>query len=321
MLIFPLLSFFYSGGLYGDASAAPSYNLTNFVHQSVLSGSPAVCRLAELPTHSIWVPLGPLRTQQQRRTSVFFGGEPSKVTIWDESSSALSVGKHLIAYGGQDAGLFRGAIIESGGMAEEWPYNVANMTAYMADLYQNLTDTLNITSTEVYSGSGLGPWLTVVDGDFLQDGPSESLAHSHFNPNVTVMYTTFTDEASVFLFGPAETIRTIEILYPNVNAVGLPTSYEPLEDDTESGLQYKRGVAFFTAAVETSSRRLTVDTWAATLGAAPAYPARLNLLTLDAAPALGAYHSAELAFIFNNVDSAEHDNAQLQETSLLTSRM
>jgi carboxylesterase type B len=43
-----------------------------------------------------------------------FGGDASKVTIWGESAGAFSVGFHLIAYGGRDDGLFRGAIAESG---------------------------------------------------------------------------------------------------------------------------------------------------------------------------------------------------------------
>lgn len=41
-------------------------------------------------------------------------GDPSKVTIFGESVGAVSVGMHLVAYGGRDDKLFRSAIMQSG---------------------------------------------------------------------------------------------------------------------------------------------------------------------------------------------------------------
>jgi hypothetical protein len=91
---------------------------------------------------------------------------------------------------------------------------------------------LNASNTPDFSGTGLGPWLTQVDGDFLLDGPTESLDKTYFVP-VPIMYTTTTDEAAVFKFvdsvktdadfqafiaagGPeSATIAEIEKFYPN----------------------------------------------------------------------------------------------------------
>lgn len=44
-----------------------------------------------------------------------FGGDPSKVTIWGESAGAISASLHLLTNGGDNEGLFRGAIMQSGG--------------------------------------------------------------------------------------------------------------------------------------------------------------------------------------------------------------
>lgn len=108
-------------------------------------------------------------------------------------------------------------------MTEKWPYDIKDPEVYTKELYMNLTITtgcadnasaleclralpteslsaaLNISSTPVFSGTGLGPWLTQVDGDFLLDGPTEPLDKQHFVP-VPIMYTTTTDEATAFSF-------------------------------------------------------------------------------------------------------------------------
>ncbi|KAK3669765.1 hypothetical protein LTR78_010338 [Recurvomyces mirabilis] len=311
------------GGLYSGGSANPSTNLTHSVYQSTLAGKPIIAVslnyrltafgfLSGSPEVSKHGSLNNgLRDQRLalrwiQENIETFGGDPAKVIIWGESSGALSVGKQLIAYQGRNDGLFRGAIMDSGGMVEKWPYNIANATAYGEDLYRNLTATtgcLNETSslerlrdlpieqlsaalkysaTPVFAGTGLGPWLTVVDGSVNTDSDFARLIASA---------------------GPDEqAIETLEILYPNVNAVGLPMDYHPTaSDDAARGVQYKRAVAFLTDAVETSSRRLTLDTWAK--ANATAYSARLDLIPMDLPSYLGAFHGADLNIVFNNINS------------------
>ncbi|KAL4989762.1 hypothetical protein BDW68DRAFT_175714 [Aspergillus falconensis] len=64
---------------------------------------------------------------------------------------------------------------------------------------ESLSAALNISNTPVFSGTGLVPWLTQVDGEFLLDGPTESLDKQHFVP-VSIMNTTGTDEPTAFGF-------------------------------------------------------------------------------------------------------------------------
>ncbi|GKU09056.1 unnamed protein product [Fusarium langsethiae] len=374
----PVAVWIHGGGIFSGGSASPDQNLTNFVYQSTLAGNPVLGVSINYRLTAFGFLWGSpeltkkgsanngLRDQRLalrwiQENIAKFGGDPRKATIFGASSGGLSVGKQLIAYGGRDDGLFRGAIMQSGGMAEKWPYNVANSKAYMEGLYKNLTETtgcstekspleclrrlpvaklskaLNVTNTPVYPGSGLGPWLTVVDGDFLQDGPTESLEKRHFNKHVTIMYSTLTDEATVFQFaGPIntdkefaaavatagadeKTVRTIELLYPNINGVGLPADfYADAAESKSLGTQYKRAVAFLTDAVETCSRRLTLDTWAA--AGATAYSARLQLVNLVYPKSLGAHHGADMPYIFNNVEGPGYDSPQMQNMSILLSR-
>ncbi|KAK1857124.1 carboxylesterase family protein [Colletotrichum chrysophilum] len=369
----PVAVWIHGGGLYAGSSRET--NLTNFVRQASAAQKPLIVVSINYRLSAFGFLWGSneltangsanngLRDQRLalswiQENIAAFGGDPRKVTIFGQSAGGLSVGKHLIAYGGRDDGLFRGAIMQSGGMAEKWPYNVKDPVAYTEDLYRNITETtgcadktspleclrslpveslsaaLNVSNTPVFSGTGLGPWLTQVDGDFLQDGPTASLDKGHF-VRVPIMYSTTTDEATVFMFGgpidtdddfkalvaaggPDETtVSKIEALYPS-NTTGLPAGYTPSTEDVQLyGAQWKRGVMFHTDIVETTSRRMTLKAWA-TAGQ-KAYSARVNLLPPSTTARLGSHHSMDVNFIFSNLDATTSNQTQFATASKLMS--
>ncbi|KAF7865728.1 hypothetical protein EAF04_005894 [Stromatinia cepivora] len=73
-----------------------------------------------------------------------FNGDPRKVTIWGGSSGADNIGYHLAANGGRDDGLFRAAIMQSGG-----PNAQTSIPKYpVQDLYDELVAKAGCSSSE-----------------------------------------------------------------------------------------------------------------------------------------------------------------------------
>ena len=136
----------------------------------------------------------------------------------------MSVGYHLAAYGGRDDGLFRGAIMESGGTISASP---ANYTGYQP-LYDDLAAKVNcsdivdslqclrevpfeqlnavLNGTDGASEYNFGP---VIDGDLIRDWGSLQLDKHEF-VKVPIIAGTNTDEGTAF--GPTG-INTTEQFY------------------------------------------------------------------------------------------------------------
>jgi carboxylesterase type B len=224
----PVAVWIHGGGLQMGGTADRRYNLSFIVENSVQIGKPII-------GVSIAYRLGPwgfLYSQQVQGSGnsnlglrdqrlalhwiqeniAAFGGDPAKVTIWGESAGGYSVGAHLVAYGGRDDKLFRGAIMESGNPVNYVPYRDAGFYQPSYDLIakqtgcDNQTDTLGCLRTVPYAKLNavfnqtafqVTPFEPVIDGDFIQKFGSIQLADGDF-VKVPIIDGANTDEGTAF---------------------------------------------------------------------------------------------------------------------------
>ncbi|KAF9450184.1 carotenoid ester lipase [Macrolepiota fuliginosa MF-IS2] len=125
----PVLFWIYGGGF--EFGGASTYDGSGIVARSISMGSPVIFVsinhrrvtgfgfLASKEVKNAGV--GNLGLQDQRQALRWvqkyitaFGGDPTKVTIWGESSGAISVSLHMLANGGNTEGLFRAGVMQSG---------------------------------------------------------------------------------------------------------------------------------------------------------------------------------------------------------------
>ncbi|KAI0298094.1 carotenoid ester lipase precursor [Multifurca ochricompacta] len=144
-----------------------------------------------------------------------FGGDPSKVTIWGESAGAISVSLHMLTNKGNQEGLFRGAIMQSGGPIPVG--DIENGQQYYDFMVErtgcrNHNDTLECLRKVPYSTfkhamdespnffayQGLVlAWLPRVDGVFLTEPPQHAVLRGHVS-NVPMITGNCDDEGSLF---------------------------------------------------------------------------------------------------------------------------
>jgi carboxylesterase type B len=345
------------GGLVQGSSADPRYNLSYLVHQSVLASKPIIgislnYRLSAFGF--LWSQkvkakgTGNLGLRDQRLALHWiqenisaFGGDPRRVTLWGESSGGYSVGKQILAYGGRDDGLFRGAIMESGFLGENWPYWRGDSDEHNEALYRELTTSTGcdgatspfeclrtlpleeLNKAQNNSASGMfGPWVVAVDGDIVQELGSVAMKKGNF-VKVPILLGTNTDEgtgaaprkgidtdadfeAAISLARiDTDTVTKITHLYPNIHAIGIPKSYKPPPEIPGLGKQYKRSAAFFGDAVEHAPRRLTSISWSS--HKQKAYSFRWNIIPNEAPDYVGSTHFAEIPWVFGNLDGKGYD--------------
>ncbi|KAF9250349.1 hypothetical protein DTO013E5_246 [Penicillium roqueforti] len=158
--LLPVGVFIYGGGRHGGGSGDGRYNLSYLISHAAEENLSFI-GVSFNYRSSIWGFISGDQIKGTRNTNLglhdqrlalhwvqenieAFGGDKSRVTIWGGSSGADSVGLHLTAYGGRDDGLFRAAIMQSGGPIVKTSYS----SFTPEEMYQRLSVASNCKDVE-----------------------------------------------------------------------------------------------------------------------------------------------------------------------------
>jgi acetylcholinesterase len=227
--LLPVAVWIHGGGYSRGSSSDERYNLTFIVEQSVKSQQPIVAvsfnyrlgpwgflagaAFADAGLTNLGLRDQRLALHWIQENIYAFGGNNSEVTIWGESAGAGSVGLHMLAYGGRDEGLFRGAIMESGGpipfismrdqrqsqkLLDSLMFKVGCSRSQGEETLKCLREKDFHTLNNAFNTSILRDiWFPALDGDFLVDKPTKQLADGNFT-HVPIIIGTNTDEGASF---------------------------------------------------------------------------------------------------------------------------
>ncbi|KAJ5622512.1 hypothetical protein N7528_005744 [Penicillium herquei] len=268
-----------------------------------------------------------------------FGGDPSRVTIQGQSTGAQSVGLQLLAYGGDNANLFHGAISESG--APVWYAPTADVSLWQPtydgfvnaagcssakDSLQCLREVSNTTLINIFGNTTLDPFgsnaprefMMAVDGDFIPEANSVLLQSGKFARVPYLIGTNFDEGTTVgprgvnnlsdfnaYLIDEMMTINnaslsTIGYLYPDIPEIGIPTTYNGRPPASDDyGVQWKRSCAVGTDIIMDAPTRLTTLSMASYNSTVYRY--HFNIVPNGYTDLQGATHAAEVPLTFYNI--------------------
>ncbi|KDR85794.1 hypothetical protein GALMADRAFT_387164 [Galerina marginata CBS 339.88] len=256
-----------------------------------------------------------------------FGGDESKVTIWGQSSGAISVGLQMMTNGGDNEGLFRAGFMQSGA-----PLPVGNITKGTGQVYFDFLSADTGCSTSINSLECLRAlpfpvlkasvdktpsffsylslalvWHPSVDGIFLQDNPQSLVTQGKF-ASVPVVSGTCDDEGTLFGISSLN-VTTEDQFRQYISTVWLPrnpaseldqlwtfyppdiTAGSPFGTGNQNALtpQFKRVSAFIGDSVQDGPRRTFLQK-ASTKQKVWSYLSKRSKSTQG----IGSYHGSDL---------------------------
>ncbi|KAJ5788039.1 hypothetical protein N7457_003029 [Penicillium paradoxum] len=340
--LLPVMIWIFGGGWTQGATADPRYNMSYIIEQSALNGKPVLgvsinYRLAAfgfLDSKEVRAEGNTNLALRDQRIAMrwvkknieAFGGDPNKITIWGESAGAYSVGAHLVTNGGNNEGLFRAAIMDSGNAVGP-PYNG---TEWHQPMYDRIVERAGCTNSSnslqclrelpyatLYSAAYEGlEWFATIDGSFITHYPQISFQQGRLAP-VPILLGTNTDEGTSFGTTGTNTdedcinqltaskrwvldrSQATQLLsyYPNILALGCPYGWGNVSWPA-LGLMYKRYASIAGDLTMVAPRRMLAETMAGFRENVYSY--RWDVAALNSSTLVGVQHFAEIPFIFAN---------------------
>ncbi|CAG8948595.1 unnamed protein product [Penicillium salamii] len=339
--LLPVMIWIFGGGWTQGATADPRYNMSYIVEQSALNGKPVLgvsinYRLSAfgfLDSEEVRAEGNTNLALRDQRIAMrwvkknikAFGGDPKKITIWGESAGAYSVGAHLVTNDGNNEGLFRAAIMDSGNAVgppyngTEWHqpmYNRIVERAGCTDAGNTLQCLRELPYEKIYDSAYEGlEWFATIDGSFIRQYPQISYKKGKV-AQVPILLGTNTDEGTSFGTTGTDTdedcineltkskrwvlnrtqATTLLQHYPNISAIGCPygwgnTTWPAL------GQMYKRYSSMAGDLTMVAPRRLLAQTMS---GFTDVFSYRWDVAALNTSSTIGVQHFAEIPFVFAN---------------------
>jgi len=342
----PVLVWIYGGGLGVGATADPQYNVSGIVKVSQDMREPVIGVsinyrvshwgflqspevLAEGSTNAGLLDQR-MALQWLQENIAAFGGDPDRVVVWGESAGAQSIMFQMLAYDGRDDGLFRGAILESGGPTgtpvkdlSYWAVPFENLTRSVGclDASDRLDCLRGVSQEDLYAARQSQEWQgPLIDGTFLTGYPSELMPEGKF-VKVPVITGANTDEGISFhprdpkpdtevdifngfmpwrSYTPSpQTLRKLLQLYPDDPCSQPPHSITNCSVFPSNGQQWRRAASIGGDMVMVASRRKTCEFFAE--ADQPVYSYRFDTRLWNRGELDGVQHFDNVAFSFQNI--------------------